>query len=107
MHAGAVRIRLELVVTNSCRKIHSDYTDLRLITTYAGPGTQVLPMGAEKLESNLWSVPAGWVGLFKGRLFGEGHSACLHRSPPAADLRVRRLVLVIDTPSLANENSSV
>lgn len=107
MQAGGVRIRLELVVTNSCRKIHSDYTDLRLITTYAGPGTQVLPMGAEKIESNLCSVPTGWVGLFKGRLFGKGHSACLHRSPPAGDLRVRRLVLVIDTLSLAHENSSV
>lgn len=105
--AGGVRIRLELVVTNSCRKIHSDYTDLRLITTYSGPGTQVLPMGAAKIESNLWSIPTGWVGLFKGRLFGEGHSACLHRSPPAGDLGVRRLVLVIDTPSPAHANSAV
>ncbi|OBX19455.1 hypothetical protein A9995_06780 [Erythrobacter sp. QSSC1-22B] len=105
MKAGGVRIRLALVVTNSCRKIHSDYTDLRLITTYSGPGTQVLPMGAEKAEANLWSMATGWIGLFKGRLFREGHSACLHRSPPAGDLGVRRLVLVIDTPSSAPESA--
>lgn len=104
MRRGGVRIRLEIVTTNSCRKIHSDYTDLRLITTYSGPGTQVLPMDAEKDEANLWSIPTGWVGLFKGRLFGEGHAPCFHRSPPAGDLGVRRLVLVIDTPATANRN---
>lgn len=104
MKRGRVRIRLELVTTNSCRKIHSDYTDLRLITTYSGPGTQVLPTDAEKTEANLWSMPTGWIGLFKGRLFGEGHAPCFHRSPPAGDLGLRRLVLVIDTPASANRN---
>ena len=93
-----VRIRLEAITTNACRKIHADVTDLRLITTYAGPATQVLRQGAEPIEANLWSMQPGWVGLFKGRIFGEGHAVCLHRSPPAGDLGEKRLLLVIDTP---------
>ena len=103
MDADQVRIRLEGITSNACRKIHADYTDLRLITTYAGSGTQVLRHGAEAVEENLWPMRPGWIGLFKGRLFEEGHSACLHRSPPAGDLGEKRLVLVIDTPQFSAE----
>lgn len=98
MATDGVRIRLEGVSTNACRKIHADHTDVRLITTYAGPGTEYLPDGAPPEEANLLRVPTGWVALFKGRCFHPDHPFCLHRSPPAADLGVVRLVLVIDTP---------
>lgn len=99
-----IGIRLEGVTTNACRKIHADYTDIRLITTYAGQGTQVLPAESEPEVRNLWQVPAGWIGLFKGRLFKTGHPPCFHRSPPVGDSGEKRLVLVIDTPAFANEN---
>lgn len=98
MGVPAVRIRLEAINTNACRKVHADYTDLRLITTYWGPGTEYVPAGKEPLDSNLVRLPAGHVALFKGRLFGEGHAPCFHRSPPVGDTGERRLVLVIDTP---------
>lgn len=96
MGVPAVRLRLEGVTTNACRKVHTDYTDVRLITTYFGPGTDYVPSGgsAEALER----ISTGHVALFKGRLFGEGHAPCLHRSPPVGDTGERRLVLVIDTP---------
>ncbi|TIX51676.1 DUF1826 domain-containing protein [Alteraurantiacibacter aquimixticola] len=99
MGVDEVRLRLEGITTNACRKIHADVTDVRLITTYAGPATQVLRQGADPTKANLWSMQPGWIGLFKGRLFAEGHEPCFHRSPPAGDLCVRRLILVIDTPA--------
>ncbi|WP_379542795.1 DUF1826 domain-containing protein [Novosphingobium piscinae] len=93
-----VRIRLEAINTNACRKIHADYTDVRLITTYFGPGTDYVPHGHEPIEANLKRLPAGTIALFKGRLFHDGHPPCFHRSPPVGDTGERRLVLVIDTP---------
>ncbi|MCL6250578.1 DUF1826 domain-containing protein [Altererythrobacter sp. KTW20L] len=98
MAVPTVRIRLEGVVSNACRKIHSDNTDVRLITTYCGPGTDYIPRDMEPEERNLQRIPTGWVALFKGRSFDPAHAFCLHRSPPAADMDVARLVLVIDTP---------
>lgn len=93
-----IRVRLEGIVTNACRKIHSDNTDVRLITTYCGPGTDYIPHDMAPAEGNLRRIPTGWVALFKGRAFDPAHAFCLHRSPPAGDMDVARLVLVIDTP---------
>jgi hypothetical protein len=93
-----VRLRLEAVNTDACRKIHADYTDLRLITTYAGPGTDYLPRSAKPEERNLQRLATGDIGLFKGRLYADGHEPCLHRSPPIATIDETRLVLVIDSP---------
>jgi hypothetical protein len=98
MGVPALRIRLEGINTNACRKVHADYTDVRLITTYWGPGTEYVPAGQEPSDAGLVRLPAGHVALFKGRLFGEGHAPCFHRSPPVGDTGERRLVLVIDTP---------
>lgn len=96
MRVNAVRVRLEGVTTNACKKVHSDYTDLRLITTYSGPGTNYAAHG----DGNccLEHIPTGAVALFKGKLFGAGHRPCLHRSPPIEGSGESRLVLVIDTP---------
>lgn len=98
---SALRIRLEGVTTNACKKVHADYTDLRLITTYAGPGTDYAPHGDG--DCCLERVPTGAITLFKGRLFGAGHDPCLHRSPPIEGSGEARLVLVIDTPARATE----
>lgn len=101
MCVATVRVRIERVDSNACKKIHADYTDVRLITTYAGPGTDVAPHASEddRSECCLERVPTGWIGLFKGRTYGANHPPCFHRSPPAGDLGAKRLVLVIDTPS--------
>lgn len=100
MQVDAVRLRLEAVTTNACRRIHADNADLRLITTYHGRGTDYLPDDAELVEANLLRMPTGAIGLFKGRLFADGHAPCLHRSPPIEGSGEVRLVLVIDTPQL-------
>ena len=103
MRVAEIRIRLEGVTTNACRKIHADSIDARLITTYAGPGTEYVPIGMPAEEASLQGIATGWVGLFKGRRFHPEHPFCLHRSPPAGDMGLRRLVLVIDTPLTAAE----
>lgn len=101
MRVATVRVRIERTDSNACRKVHADYTDVRLITTYAGPGTDVAPHASEEDRSEccLERVPTGWIGLFKGRTYHPDHSACYHRSPPAGDMGEKRFVLVIDTPA--------
>jgi hypothetical protein len=96
MQIDAVRVRFEGVATNACKKVHADYTDVRLITTYAGPGTDYSPHGEG--DCCLERVPTGSVALFKGRTFHPDHPPCFHRSPPIEGTDQRRLVLVIDTP---------
>jgi hypothetical protein len=96
MQIDAVRVRIERVDSNACKKVHADYTDVRLITTYAGPGTDVAPHGDG--DCCLERVPPGWVGLFKGRTYAPDHPPCFHRSPPIGDTGEKRLMLVIDTP---------
>jgi hypothetical protein len=97
MTCETVRVRVEGVTGNACRKVHADYTDLRLICTLSGPGTDYT-LGDDP-DGPLMRIPTGAIALFKGREFGSGHAACLHRSPPIEDSGERRLVLVIDTPS--------
>lgn len=98
MHVQDIRLRLEAITTNACRKIHADYTDLRLITTYSGPGSEYVPAGAEPAEANLKALATGDIALFKGRLFADEHQPCFHRSPRIEGSGTIRLVLVIDTP---------
>ena len=90
-----MRVRLEGVIGNACWKVHADYTDPRLITTDAGPGTDYAPHGEG--DCCLERVPTGAIGLFKGRKFAPDHLPCFHRSPPIIDTGERRLMLVIDT----------
>jgi hypothetical protein len=99
MNCDSIRIRFEGVNHNACKKIHADYTDLRLILTLKGPGSEYIPFGLPADERHLERMEVGQVGLFKGRLFGEGHSPCYHRSPQIEGTGETRLLLVIDTPA--------
>lgn len=92
---AAVRLRLDRIETDACRKWHLDYTDLRLVTSYAGPGTQYRLPGADRI----FDIPTGAIALFKGRHAPPGHMLVEHRSPPIAGTGISRLVLVIDTPA--------
>jgi hypothetical protein len=93
---ATVRVRLEAVDGDACRKFHADYTDLRLVTTYAGPGTDIRTTTAE--DSPVHRIRAGDIALFKGRLFPGEPPVLLHRSPPIEGTGERRIVLVLDTP---------
>ena len=102
MVCDEIRLRLELVDNDSCRKLHCDYTDLRLITTYSGQGTQ-FARANDRVADSIWNIEAGDIALVKGWQFGEGHPPCLHRSPPIAGTGERRLLLAIDTPRIDRE----
>ena len=105
-----VRIRLEVVETDACRKFHADYVKLRTITTYLGQGTQwmeagpVDSMGAPD-GSAIRQLEPGDVGIFKGRMWQETPTV-LHRSPPIGGTDEQRLVLVID-PAPSKEELAI
>lgn len=90
-----VRIRLEVVETDACRKFHTDFVTVRTITTYRGPGTQ-WQRADDPGDQTIKEMRSGAVGLFKGRLL-QPEPSVLHRSPPIADSGESRLVLVIDS----------
>lgn len=120
-HRKHVRVRFDVVRTDSCRKFHQDYVALRLLVTYAGAGTEWVedgdvvrselgrvdvPLG----EANARIVPdgrairrasAGDVLVLKGASFPRNeHRGAVHRSPPIETAPGHaRLVLRIDVAS--------
>jgi hypothetical protein len=96
-----IELRLEWVTDNACSRFHRDSTDIRLLATYVGPGTQfVLPPDdmralAEQAQypGPLNSVPNGAVALLKGK--SAHHCGVLHRSPPIVGTGLRRILLCI------------
>jgi hypothetical protein len=118
--AGKRRIRLRLTTVRDagCEKFHADTLELRLLCTYAGPGTEWVEPSAVKAsqlaraggsveEANRLIVPegkirvmdTGAVALFKGRLYPD-HSGLglVHRSAPVCCIRDYRLRLCLDLP---------
>lgn len=87
-----LRLRLEVIETDACRRFHADFVTLRLLCTYVGPGTQWCRIDA---ADAICEVPTGAVGVFKGRLLLDPPTI-LHRSPPISATGERRLVLTID-----------
>jgi hypothetical protein len=113
--SGTARLRLLLatVNTNMCRRFHTDMNDLRLLCTYTGPGTLLLPEDAadrKALQSGGDNdrivrdpdaiVMAGEtdVVILKGALYPkDGTRGAIHRSPTVEETGQRRLLLRIDT----------
>ncbi|MFM7199357.1 MAG: DUF1826 domain-containing protein [Myxococcota bacterium] len=109
---------LSLLAHDACRQLHYDYLRLRLIVTYAGPGTEWLSEDgvdraalesrwskAEKAnahiarEGALRQAQTGEVLLLKGAAWpGNSARGVVHRSPPIQALGLKRLVYKLDTP---------
>ncbi len=93
-------LRLEFVRTDSCRKFHADYVTARLITTYAGEGTDWLDhadaarVAAGEEPRRINRMNAFDVGLFKGKLSTD--RPAIHRSPPIAATGGERLLLALN-----------
>lgn len=98
-----VRLRLEVVETDACRKFHADIVTARLLTTLSGPATQWIETVA---PDQINQLAAGDVAIFKGRLLAE-EPAILHRSPPIAGTGDKRLLLAIDPYDPAREVTHV
>ena len=105
VEARRIGLRLRILDKAMCPRFHVDHVPLRLITTYAGVGSEwlrehaiprhrlgdprVAPQGIERLL-------AGEVALFKGeRWEGNEGAGIIHRSPQVAPGE-RRLILTLD-----------
>ncbi len=105
-----VDLRLEAVGHDACWKYHRDNTRLRLITTYRGPGTQIVApeFAACALREQrayrgpMEELPRFAVALFKGSRADRQEDGIVHRSPPVAGSGQTRLVLCLNERSEAS-----
>lgn len=92
-----LRLRVELVRNDACRKFHRDTVKARLICTYSGPGTEIAVVQDDGEPAHIGDVPTGCPILLKGKLWpGYPQRSVLHRSPPIEGTGVSRLVVVLD-----------
>lgn len=97
MQAPYLRLRLQAVATNACRKFHIDAITARLVCTYRGTGTQYGVAADGGDPARVFTVPTGAPILLRGTLWPAEPAAGLrHRSPPIEGTGETRLVLVID-----------
>jgi Protein of unknown function (DUF1826) len=94
MQQARLRLRLEVIETDACRKFHMDHVTARLLMPLFGPGTQWIEAPFDE-ETPIRQLALGDVALFKGRQWVE-EPAILHRSPPVAATGEARLLLAID-----------
>lgn len=104
--ARRLRFRLDRLTGDGCRLFHADYVTWRLLTTYAGPGTEWRAAPEGPIER----LRPGDVAVLKGRLLLDPPTI-LHRSPPIAGTGTARVVLAIDpvetrSPPIATVPSS-
>ena len=91
MNVDYIRLRMEVVSTNSCRKFHIDAVKSRLICTYRGQGTQYGKSidGNDPKQFN--TTPTSSPILLRGTLWTENnpimilHRSCLLYTSDAAD----------------------
>ena len=97
MQAKFLRLRLDVVTTNACRKFHIDAITSRLVCTYRGTGTQYGVSSDGNDPKRVFTVQTGAPILLRGTLWPEQPpSGLLHRSPPIEGTGETRLVLVLD-----------
>ena len=95
--ARFLRLRLDVVTTNACRKFHIDAITSRLVCTYKGTGTQYGTSTCGKDPKRVFTVQTGSPILLRGTLWpAKPNSGLLHRSPPIEGTGETRLVLVLD-----------
>lgn len=97
MGAPFLRLRLDVVTNNACRKFHIDTILARLICTYRGPGTQYGVSQNWEDPRRILTVETGASFLLRGTLWPEDPTPSLrHRSPPIEGTSQTRLTLVLD-----------
>ncbi|WP_046901753.1 DUF1826 domain-containing protein [Gluconobacter oxydans] len=100
----ALRVRLEKITTDSCRKFHVDCVDLRLLRAYVGPGVQWTTDNGSTIQE----ASTGAIVFLKGKHFPQWDHAekVLHRSPPLSHRPAKeriRLLLTIDEANACGE----
>jgi hypothetical protein len=87
-----VDVRLDLTDEQTCPKFHCDNVVVRLVTTYVGPGTELIER--QKPET-ICRVGPGSLVLLKGHRHPTHADRVLHRSPPVR-WGTRRFSVAID-----------
>ncbi|MDJ0514108.1 MAG: DUF1826 domain-containing protein [Methyloceanibacter sp.] len=97
MKTVSVRIRLDVISDNACRKFHLDNVEARLLCTYRGRGTQYGCSQGNADPSPIHELTTGDVGLFRGQRWPTlERCGIVHRSPPLSGCGETRLLLVVD-----------
>ena len=97
MEVPYLRLRLDVVTTNACRKFHIDAVTARLVCTYRGTGTQYGVSPGRTDPEKVYTVPTGAPVILRGTLWPtQPNSGLLHRSPPIEGTGETRLLLVLD-----------
>ncbi len=97
MRAKWLRLRMDVVTTNACRRFHVDAVTARLVCTYRGTGTQYGISTDGQEPRRVFTTPTGAPILLRGTLWpADMASGLLHRSPPIEGTGEVRLLLVLD-----------
>ncbi|WP_299045201.1 DUF1826 domain-containing protein [uncultured Tateyamaria sp.] len=97
MSAPFLRMRLDAITTNACRRFHVDAITARLVCTYRGTGTQYGISTDGNDPARVFTVATGAPIVLRGTRWPEPPaSGLLHRSPPIEGTGETRLVLVLD-----------
>lgn len=92
-----LRLRLDVVRTDACRRFHVDAVTARLVCTYRGTGTQYGFADACGEPCQFETVRTGSPILLRGILWPKTPATgLLHRSPPIEGSGEVRLLLVLD-----------
>lgn len=97
MQVPYLRLRLDVVSTNACRKFHIDAVTARLLCTYRGSGTQYGIAAPGQEPKTVHALPTGSAMILRGTNWPDAPAPnLLHRSPPIEGTGETRLVLVLD-----------
>jgi hypothetical protein len=93
-----LRLRLEAIDDDACRRFHVDRVRARLLCTYRGAGTELAhPAPAGETPEPLERLQSGTVAILRGTLWSHREATgLLHRSPPFGRGDTTRLLLVLD-----------
>lgn len=95
-----LRLRLDVVQGDACRRFHVDNVPVRLLCTYRGCGTEYGLARAAGDPDPVLRMAAGDAGMFRGGAWpGAPRPDLVHRSPPISGSGEVRLLLVLDLPA--------
>lgn len=95
--ARYLRLRLDVIATNACRKFHIDAVTARLVCTYRGQTTQLGEAEPGCDPAAIISAPPGAPVVMRGTKWPDDAPTRLrHRSPPIEGTGETRLLLVLD-----------
>ena len=102
--ATSLRVRLEAIDGDACRRFHQDAVEARLLCTYRGPATEWGYADPGEEPQDIKALQRGDAAICKGSAWrGAPSHRLVHRSPPIAGSGSLRLLLVVDPADPAED----